>query len=59
MQLWVPQKAHLAGEVQSKLLGGAGIWGDRALVLLIPAFTDVAGEPKAVLMEVTEGPLCS
>lgn len=59
MQLWVPQKAHLAGEVQSKLPGGVGIWGDRALVVLIPAFTDVAGEPKAVLMEVTEGPLCS
>lgn len=59
MQLWVPQKAHLAGEVQSKLPGGAEIWGERALVVLIPAFTDVTDEPKAVLMEVTEGPLCS
>lgn len=59
VQLWVPQKAYLAVEVQSRLPGGAGIWGERALVVLIPAFTDVTGEPKAVLVEVTEGPLCS
>lgn len=43
------QKAHLAGEVQSRLPAGAGIWGERAQVVLIPAFTDVPGEPKAVL----------
>lgn len=43
LALQLPQKAHLSGEVQSRLPGGLGIWGETALVVLIPAFTDVTG----------------
>lgn len=57
MQPWVPQKAHLAREVQPRLPGGAEIWQERALVVLVPALTDVTGEPKAVFVEVAEDPL--
>lgn len=54
MQLWVPQKAHLAGEVQSGLPGGAGIWGEGALVVLIPAFTAVLWRWQKILCEVKD-----